>query len=78
MSIKSERTRSKIPKKIFMEPRYRGKHIIMVAGKIFAAKTSEEASKIFDKVTQKYKGQSPTITYIPKEDTLILILYEKN
>lgn len=59
---------------ILRDPRYRGKHIIMIAGKVFTAKTGKEASKIFDKVTKKYPGKSPTITYIPKEDALILWL----
>ena len=64
----------KIIKKIFSTARYAGKHIIMIAGKVFTAKTEKEASQLFKKLTQKYKGQTPIITYVPKEDTLILIL----
>lgn len=59
-------------KDIFMDPNYRGKHIVMIAGKVFTAKTGKEASKIFDMVTKKYPGKTPTITYIPKDDALIL------
>lgn len=55
-------------------PAYRGKHLIMIAGKIFIAKTGKEAARIFDRLTKKYCNQTPTITYVPKADTLILWL----
>jgi len=61
-----------VKKGILMDSHYRGKHIVMIAGKIFTAKTGKEASKIFDRVTKRYPGKTPSITYIPKEDTLIL------
>jgi len=58
--------------KISANPKYRGKHLVMIAGEVFAAKTAKEAVKIFDRLTKKYRNQTPTITYIPKADTLIL------
>ncbi|MDI6794375.1 MAG: DUF5678 domain-containing protein [bacterium] len=65
---------TEVKKDIFTDPDYRGKHIVMIAGEVFTAKTGKEASKIFDRVTKKYPGKTPTITYVPKEDTLILWL----
>lgn len=65
-------TRPTRRKNIFANPRYRGKHIIMIAGKVFSARTGRDAAKIFDRVTKKYAKHTPTITYISKEDTLIL------
>jgi len=62
----------KVKKNIFIKPQYRGKHIVMVAGRIFTAKTGKEAVMVFNKVTKKYPNKTPTITYVPKEDTLIL------
>lgn len=64
-------------KKITMEvvmnnPRYRGYHVIVVAGKVFKARTGENASKILKEVRQKYPHDIPAITYIPDVDTLIL------
>ena len=64
-------------KKITMEQvlggsRYRGYHVIVVAGKVFKARTGEGASKILDMVRQKYPKEIPAITYIPDADTLIL------
>jgi len=54
--------------------RYKGKHVVVVAGKVFSAKTGEGASQILKRVRKEYPGQIPQITYIPKADTLILWL----
>ncbi len=35
---------------IMGDPRYRGKHIIVVKGKVFTARTGEGASKILERV----------------------------
>jgi len=59
---------------IMSNPTYKGKHVIFVAGKVFTAKTGKEANKILDMVEKKYPAKIPAITYIPKEDTLILWL----
>ena len=61
-------------KNIFQDPKLKGKHIVMIAGRIFAARTGKEAIKIFNKVTKQYPNQQPTVTYIPKEDSLILVI----
>jgi hypothetical protein len=54
------------------DPRNRGYHIIVTAGKLFRAKTGEKASKILDEVRQKYPKEIPEITYLPDADALIL------
>lgn len=53
-------------------PKYRGYHVIVAAGKVFKARTGEGASKIFDEVRKKYPKEIPSYTYLPDEDTLIL------
>jgi len=55
--------------------RYRGYHVIVVGGKVFKAKTGEEASKILDIVRQKYPREITEITYFPDADALILLLW---
>lgn len=60
--------------KIMSNPAYKGKHIILVAGKIFTARTGKEANKILDMVEKKYPKEIPAVTYIPKADALILWL----
>ena len=57
---------------IFANPRYRGKHVILVRGKIFTAKTGEGASKILDKIREKHPKETPEIAYLPKAHSLIL------
>lgn len=54
------------------DPRYHGYHVIVVAGKVFKARTGEKASKILEEVHKKYPEEIPEITYIPDADTLIL------
>ncbi len=61
--------------KALLNPQYRGKHIVMIKGKIYTAKSGREASLLFDRLTQKYPRHIPTLTYIPKEDALILWLF---
>lgn len=61
-------------KNIFQDPKLRGKHIIMVAGHVFTARTGKEAVKIFNKVTKEYPREQPTVTYIPKAESLILLI----
>lgn len=57
---------------IFKNPRYRGKHVILAAGKIFTAKTGEGAAEILRKVREKYPKVIPEIAYLPKAKYLIL------
>jgi len=60
--------------KIMGNPAYKGKHVIFVAGKVFTAKTGDEANRVLDMIDKKYPKEIPEITYIPKADTLILWL----
>ena len=57
---------------IFKNPRYRGKHIILAAGKVYTAKTGEGASEILKQIREKYPDVTPEIAYLPKAHSLIL------
>lgn len=57
---------------IMSDPKYKGKHIVVIDDKIFTATSGKEANKILDKLEKRYPKETPAITYIPKEDTLIL------
>lgn len=59
---------------IMSDPKYRGKHLAIVAGKVFVAKTGKEINSIIDRLERKYPDEVPVMTYIPKADTLILWL----
>ena len=59
---------------VMSNSKYQGKHVVIIAGKVFTANTGDRAVKIFDEQTKKYPGQIPITTYIPKADTLILFV----
>lgn len=55
--------------KLFSNPRYRGKHIILAAGRVYTAKTEEGASEILKKLEKKYPNVIPEVAYLPKART---------
>ncbi len=57
---------------IFKNPRYRGKHVVLAAGKVYTAKTGDGAADILRKLEEKHPDVIPEIAYIPKAKTLIL------
>ncbi len=59
---------------IFGNPKFRGKHVIVVGREIFVAADGKRAGEILEEVHKKYPKETPAITYIPKADTLILWL----
>lgn len=58
--------------KVMNDPKYRGYHVIVTAGKVFKARTGERASQLLTEARKKYPKEIPAITYIPDADTLIL------
>jgi len=61
-----------IMEQVLNDPQYKGKHVIVAAGKIFTANTGEGAGDILDRVREQYPDEISEITYIPDADTLIL------
>lgn len=61
--------------KIFQDPKFQGKHIIIMADHIFTARTGQQAVKLFHKLTKQYPNEEPTVTYIPKAESLILLIW---
>ena len=57
---------------IFSNPRYRGKHVILAAGKIYTAKTGDGAAEILREIRSKQPGVTPEVAYLPKAHSLIL------
>ena len=50
---------------VFGNPRYRGKHVVLAAGKIYTAKTGEGASEILKKLEKKQPDIIPEVAFIP-------------
>lgn len=57
---------------VFKNPRYRGKHVILAAGRIYTAKTGEGAAEILKQLEEKYPNTTPEVAYLPKARSLIL------
>lgn len=65
-----------IPPAIFSNPAYFGKHIVVVDHEVYEATTGEEAVHILEEVRKKHPGKQPLLAYIPKEETLILVVWK--
>lgn len=57
---------------IFKNSRYRGKHVILAAGKVYTAKTGEGAAEILKKLEKTHPLVTPEVAYLPKARSLIL------
>lgn len=57
---------------VFKNPRYRGKHVILAAGRVYTAKTGEGAAEILKKLEKKQPDIVPEVAYLPKARSLIL------
>lgn len=57
---------------VFRNPRYRGKHVILVGGKIYTAKTGEGVEEILKKLEKTHPKEIPEVAYLPKARSLIL------
>lgn len=63
----------KLISRIYQNPAYRGKHIIIIGGRIYATKTGSAKTELLERLLKKYPKDTPVITYIPTEDSLILL-----
>ncbi len=57
---------------VFKNPRYRGKHVILAAGKLYTAKTGEKAGEILRKIREKNPKVIPEVAYLPQGKFLIV------
>lgn len=57
---------------IFKNPKFRGKHVILAAGKVYTAKTGEGAAEILKKLETTHPNVTPEVAYLPKAHSLIL------
>lgn len=59
---------------IMSNPKNRGKYVVTVKDEVYSTKSSQKRGEILEKLINKYPKETPLITYVPKEETLILIL----
>lgn len=72
--MKRKKTTDQLLSEVYKNPKYSGKHIIIIGGKVYVTKTGVAASELLEKLLKKYPNEIPNITYIPTEETLILLL----
>jgi hypothetical protein len=75
-----QKPRKRVPKpetllkRILNSGSYRGKHVILVHGKVYAASSRPELRRLFDRALKDFPGERPTLAYIPEADTLVLVM----
>ena len=57
---------------ILHDPKYKGKHVIVVDGQVFTANTGDGEGRILEQVRREHPRAIPEVAYIPEADTLIL------
>lgn len=60
--------------KVYTNPRYRGKRVVVIHGKAHPTPLGASGFRQLKKLLERYRGETPTIVYVPKEETLILFL----
>ena len=73
-SPKHRRSADILLKRVLRSRAYRGKHVILIHGKVYAAASAAEVSRLFDQAVKEFPGDTPTLAYVPEADTLILVL----
>lgn len=59
---------------IMNDPKYRGKYVVTVKDEIYITKSGQKRLKLLEDLIKKYPKETPLITYVPKDDMLILIV----
>jgi len=58
--------------KVFSDPKYRGKHVVVSGGRVYSSATGVGMNKILDKPHKNHPKQTPHIPYVPKPRTVIV------
>ncbi|PIS22213.1 hypothetical protein COT50_03155 [candidate division WWE3 bacterium CG08_land_8_20_14_0_20_41_10] len=58
--------------KIFSNPKYRGRHVVVAGDRVYSSATGNGVVKILDRLNKDHPKIIPEISYIPKPRTLIL------
>jgi len=73
-TMRKRQNGARLLQRLAANPRYRGKHVIVIEGRVFVARSAAEAPRLFDRVTRAHRQATPTLLYVPKADALILWL----
>jgi len=67
-------TNTRLIAKVYASPRYRGKRVVIIHGKVFPAPSGRSGFRTLKALLKRYPADVPTIVYVPKAETLILVL----
>jgi hypothetical protein len=59
---------------VLRTPSYRGKHVILVHGRLYSASSRAEMKRLFDKAVREFPGETPLLAYVPRADALVLVV----
>lgn len=60
--------------KVSANPRYRGKRVIIIHGKVFPSPSGMTGFRKLKALLRRYPEETPTIVYVPRVESLILLL----
>jgi len=66
--------KEKLLQSLYSDPKYAGKYVIVLGDKIHAHRSGKKHNQALEELLVANPKETPVITYIPKEETLILIL----
>jgi hypothetical protein len=69
--MRKRKARDQLMSEVSKDPKYSGKHVIIIGGKIHATNTGVASSELLEKLLNKYPKEVPEIAYIPREEVLI-------
>jgi hypothetical protein len=59
-------------RRVLASPTYRGKHVVLLDGKVYAARSARELTRLFDRLVKKHPVETPTLAYVSAAQTLVL------
>ena len=67
----ASRSYHQILRKVYADPKYSGRHLVIVGRKIYAARTGREANRLLHRVMKERPKEAPLLVDVPGADTLL-------
>lgn len=74
MAKKRLKTEGQLISAVYKNPKYSGKHVVIIGGKVYKANTGPGASQLLEKLIKKHPKETPLVSYVPDKEALILII----
>ncbi len=67
-------TKAALLQRIHKSAAYRGKHVVLMHGRVYTAESGAELAALIEDLKKKHPHETPTLAYVPAADSLILLL----